>query len=284
MKTISTVFLLFFLTFSLPLSAQFNILKDKLKDKIEKSNKKDKKKSDAEEGDVEEDAEAPAFDMSQFFGSGDVELEDSYDYQFKIDWKITANDDDEPSEMSQFFSREETSMGMEYQTTGKDAQEGAMIIDFDKNYMILISKEEQQAVVTSFDNVEAQVEEEDISDTPFSITKTGETKSILGYKCEKYKFVSEDAKGEMWVTKGLNYANYNIFNYLKRAAKRSKTYSSSDWSQLDDGFALEIYSESEDGEINHMIATAIDENANISYKMDDYQIMDLTKLPKGLGN
>ena len=36
-----------------------------------------------------------------------------------------------------------------------------------------------------------------------SITKTGETKSILGYDCEKFLFTQKDMKGEAWMTKEL---------------------------------------------------------------------------------
>lgn len=36
-----------------------------------------------------------------------------------------------------------------------------------------------------------------------SITKTGETKTILGYDCEKFLFTQKDMKGEAWMTKEL---------------------------------------------------------------------------------
>lgn len=36
-----------------------------------------------------------------------------------------------------------------------------------------------------------------------SITKTGETKNILGYDCEKFLFTQKDMEGEAWMTKEL---------------------------------------------------------------------------------
>ena len=36
-----------------------------------------------------------------------------------------------------------------------------------------------------------------------SISKTGETKNILGYDCEKFLFTQKDIKGEAWMTKEL---------------------------------------------------------------------------------
>jgi hypothetical protein len=36
-----------------------------------------------------------------------------------------------------------------------------------------------------------------------SVSKTGETKTILGYDCEKFVFEQEDLKGEAWMTKEL---------------------------------------------------------------------------------
>lgn len=35
------------------------------------------------------------------------------------------------------------------------------------------------------------------------VSKTGETKTILGHKCEKFVFEQEDLKGEAWMTKEL---------------------------------------------------------------------------------
>ena len=35
------------------------------------------------------------------------------------------------------------------------------------------------------------------------VSKTGETKTILGHKCEKFVFEQEDLKGEAWMTKDL---------------------------------------------------------------------------------
>ena len=36
-----------------------------------------------------------------------------------------------------------------------------------------------------------------------SITKTGETKNIIGYDCEKFLFTQKDMRGETWMTKEL---------------------------------------------------------------------------------
>ena len=36
-----------------------------------------------------------------------------------------------------------------------------------------------------------------------SVSKTGETKNILGYDCEKFVFEQEDLTGEAWMTKEL---------------------------------------------------------------------------------
>lgn len=34
----------------------------------------------------------------------------------------------------------------------------------------------------------------------YKITKTGNTKTILGYQCEEYLITSEDGEGHYWVT------------------------------------------------------------------------------------
>lgn len=73
--------------------------------------------------------------------------------------------------------------------------EGAMVFDSHANKMYIIM-EEQKAYMENFmlplnDN------------STGSYTKTGETKNILGYNCEKFLFTQDDQTGEAWMTKDL---------------------------------------------------------------------------------
>ncbi|MDZ7625599.1 MAG: DUF4412 domain-containing protein [Ignavibacteriaceae bacterium] len=75
-----------------------------------------------------------------------------------------------------------------------------------------------------------------------SITKTGETKIILGYDCEKFLFVQDGSKGESWMTKELG--SFMFFNQAQQGI--------ADWQNevLNEGyFPLQVTEYDEDGEI-----------------------------------
>lgn len=55
-----------------------------------------------------------------------------------------------------------------------------------------------------------------------SVSKTGETKNILGYDCEKFLFEQEDLKGETWMTKELGAFMFFMESQQKMPAWQSE--------------------------------------------------------------
>ena len=277
----------FLFCFQIQADAQFGKLKDKLAEKLMK---KEKPAKDEQEAESEEDVEEsePAFDVSSMFGGGDVELEESYDYDFSIDWLVETEDADKPTEMKQFFSSEENYFGMEVKgEEKKKARIMNMIIDFERQYFITIDQKEKQAIVMAMpddmqDQIDERIDEENEKMAKGKLTKTGKTKVIAGYTCEQYIYEGEDGKGEIWITKDLKYKNYNMFNYMQRKPKQQKA--NNPWySMMEDGFMLEVKGEDEDGKPFAMTATEVNEKADISFKMADFEVMNLTNMPKGFG-
>jgi len=72
------------------------------------------------------------------------------------------------------------------------------IMDFQNNAMIMIMEEQKMANVMSMDMISDVTENED-SEAEKTIIKTGQTKEILGYRCEEYKITSEDMEGNIWI-------------------------------------------------------------------------------------
>lgn len=73
---------------------------------------------------------------------------------------------------------------------------GSIIFDSQKFKMYVIMDEEKMYMETTMMPMSTGT-------GGGSITKTGETKSILGYDCEKFLFTQKDMKGEAWMTKEL---------------------------------------------------------------------------------
>ncbi len=83
---------------------------------------------------------------------------------------------------------------------GTEEGNNILISDGSKTYMI-IPQLKQYMDLTEFEN---EVEDEgDSTEEDLNKAKTGETKEILGYKCEKYIFKEGEEVTEVWVTKEL---------------------------------------------------------------------------------
>jgi len=72
---------------------------------------------------------------------------------------------------------------------------GSIIFDSQKFKMYVIMDEQKMYMENSMMPMTAGA--------AGSISKTGETKKILGYDCEKFLFTQKDMKGEAWMTKEL---------------------------------------------------------------------------------
>ena len=283
------LFLSFMLCFSFQADAQFGKKwKDKLAEKFGKKEQPTEEKNDENTEEEEEDEDYPAYDISSMFGGGDVELEESYNYDFSISWLVTSSDSkDEPTNMTQFFSTTENhfAMEMEHQENKKKkAEKVRMVLDFERKYMITLVPDEKQAVVMKLnDDFEEQVAEniERENEKKGSIEKTGNTKMIANHLCYQYLYKGEDGKGEIWATPDLEYKNYNMFNYMQQNNKRNNSNDKSFWYNGIEGFMLQISGEDENGDTFEMIATEVNEKADVSFKMADYEVMNMTNLPSG---
>ncbi len=114
---------------------------------------------------------------------------------------------------------------------------GYIIFDSKTSKMYIVMDEQQMYMVTDL-----QSSGEVVKGNAGSITKTGETKNILGYDCEKFLFVDEGSKGESWMTKELG--SFMFFNQAQQGI--------ANWQNevLNEGyFPLQVTEYDEDGEI-----------------------------------
>lgn len=77
---------------------------------------------------------------------------------------------------------------------------------------------------------------DDISEEPkFEIKATGNTKTILGYKCQEYIMTTEDMTSNVWVTKDVDIRFPSTFY----SAKQNKS-NNHEWMKDIDGWAMEM--------------------------------------------
>ncbi|AEA42079.1 DUF4412 domain-containing protein [Fluviicola taffensis] len=102
-------------------------------------------------------------------------------------------------------------------------QDMSSVIDSKNGVMILLNDKDKTATVMSTKMMEMAMQQQNMSqgstDKPASkVTKTGRTKTILGYKCEEVIIESEGKKTETWITRETGVDAGNIFSKMARGS------------------------------------------------------------------
>lgn len=95
------------------------------------------------------------------------------------------------------------------------------IIDSKNGVMIMLNNKEKTAMVMSTKAIEAAMKQQQMSqgEKPAAkITKTGRTKTILGYKCEEM-LIETDKKTEVWITKDVGIDVSNTFANMNKTSQ-----------------------------------------------------------------
>lgn len=197
--------------------------------------------------------------------SGTLNYKKEYSFDMKVAYDITD-----------MKKKETTNVGYSYSdeamyTVNKESQ-SAMITDYVNEVMITIDDESKSAMVmsSSFSNRMAgkMMDEHNEKAGKTTITKTGETKQILGKNCEKYIATSEDGtKIDMWITTDIVIDNAKIAASLMQYSKTAKP----EGDYPESGTTMELTSYNKKGEAEtHMIMTEFSETA-FTKNLNDYR-------------
>jgi hypothetical protein len=131
------------------------------------------------------------------------------------------------------------------------------ILDSKNGVMIMLNNKEKTAMVMSTKAIEAAMKQQQMSqgEKPAAkVTKTGRTKTILGYKCEEILIESEGKKTEVWITKEAGIDVSNTFaNMNKTSASQIPNEAFTEGGMLMEMTAYDAAGKQE----THMIATAL---------------------------
>lgn len=101
-------------------------------------------------------------------------------------------------------------------------QDMSTIIDSKNGVMIMLNNKEKTATVMSTKMMEMAMQQQAMgqsADKPAAkVTKTGRTKTILGYKCEEYLIESDNKKTEVWVTQETGIDVSNTFGNMMKTS------------------------------------------------------------------
>ena len=148
-------------------------------------------------------------------GKTDIKHNDEYDFTGRIYMVMEAYDkkDVSKSDFYTYFNANTANAGIEVSIANPDKKDASIptqfIFDNDNRcFMMLMENEGSKtgiiSTIPSDSAINAQVKnQKETEKKPATITKTGNTKMIAGYKCEEYKVVEEgeDGYANVWMTK-----------------------------------------------------------------------------------
>ena len=137
--------------------------------------------------------------------------ESEYSFSGFMVMEVTSADkkgkSEDPVRINYLLSKEPAFMGMNFQDPKKPENTTTTIMDTKNQAMVMLMSSDGQkssfAIKMDYEKMQGMVDEEveeQLENPDYKLTKTGNTKEILGYSCEEWLVVSEDGEGRYWIT------------------------------------------------------------------------------------
>ncbi len=231
--------------------------------------------------------EGSGYDYSKMLESLDmnVETEDSYHFEGYTDMEISGTDekgkDIDPTQFRTFMSQQAEVWAMQMETDDKDLERTVMIFDNQHKATIMLmenKKGEKSRMAYGLDwskMMDASMDGtlDSLSATDFNITRTGNTKTILGYACDEYLTDTDEYSARYWVSTQpiQGYTSYWSKNNFLFSQQMKKKYASF-YDQMPEGDVLEMNYESKTGDGNTVMKIIdINTSENFDFVMADYE-------------
>ncbi len=160
-------------------------------------------------------------------GINSYELPPSYDFEYRIMMEM----EDEKGRITSMTTYLTDGSIIGYETGEADSKKGEdafVVMDFDKEYMATFTKEKDQNVAMSIpipmdmisSMAASEIEKQQESDD-YSIQKTGNTKTINGYKCTEYITEDDEYIQHIWLTKEVD-VNTGFYALLSKMVDKKQ--------------------------------------------------------------
>lgn len=249
---------------------------------FKKKNKKNNDRGQHEE--ARPDSKGNSFGMGALMG-GNVEVENSYDFDHAIDLKIEMYDNRNKKttdmDMGIMISESSPHTAMTTQAEGMD---GLVIFDMKNNQMLTLvntAGAEKMGMAMSIDPDDVGQEEEDAPQPKF--TKTGRSETISGYACHEYKVeeMPGDVKNEtfVWMSTEAKINWMEAFGDMSQKNAQAAMQASM-LSTYPDGAMIKMVSTDENGERMEMTVQKIHMNKAQSVSTEGYTFMSMNSKKK----
>lgn len=195
-----------------------------------------------------------------------------------IDKKGKAED---PTRIQYLLSSDAQFMGMAFVDPKQAGTTTTSIMDSKNQAMVMLmedkGKKSSMALKLDYDKMQGIVDEEaekQLETPDYKITKTGNSKTILGYPCEEYLVTTEDGEGRYWVTdKPID--GLSMFSPQSNPMVSDKTMErySSMFSNAPKGSFMEMIFTDKEGAVTDMKVVEIETSSPRKFQMSDYPNM-----------
>lgn len=206
--------------------------------------------------------------LGGILGAQDVEVEDSYTFDFTATMEVKNGDDDAKiNTVIQSYGD-----GAMLNKTGED--DGVIIMDWANEGAIMINEKEKTAQVMSLAWMEKMIEksvaETEVDGEGAKIVKTGNAKTKNGYTCYEYIMEDEEAKVTTWFAPDVkfSYEDY-LGGFVKMFGQRVNSL------PIDQGYAMEmIMYDKKDKTTSVMEVVDISEK-HITIDLGEYKVQNM---------
>jgi len=211
--------------------------------------------------------------------------ESTYEFTGYMVMEVTSVDkkgkSEDPMKIKYLLSDDTQFMGMAFADPKQPDMTTTSIMDSKNQAMVILmedkGKKSSMAMKMDYDKVQGMVDDEavDQMEQPgYSITKTGNSKTILGYHCEEYLVKTEDGDGNYWVTEK-PIEGFSMFSPQSNPMISSKTIErySSMFSSAPKGSFMEMIFTDKEGAVTDMKVVELETSSSQKFQMSDYPNM-----------
>ncbi len=230
--------------------------------------------------------------ISQMAGmlGGDVKYADSYafDHMMKMEMTATQKGGKKSSQSVMVVRSGDDGKVMCMEVLALDGKEQKdktmMLYDIPNSTMVTLqedSKGTRSGMAMGFDAnamqnlIDDQVTDETTNENA-TFRKTGNTKTILGYKCDEYAFDTDDAEGTAWAAEDADVNTFTFFGLMGQNVAAKQKNNAGVLSGYPQGLLLEMNSrDKKSNDTVTMVVTDLKLNSVSSLKTSDYNVMSL---------
>lgn len=204
---------------------------------------------------------------------GETKYEDNYSFDVAIIYHINVfkknGKKKDDSQMEFLINKDNNIIAMIPVENGKK-QESMIVYDAqNKSVLTLISDKDNNktGMAMKYDPSEVEINEEN----DISFEKTDERKDILGYSCQKYLAIDDDAETEYWITDEVDLNMRDVFGVMDHG--KSKNYDFGD--DYPKGMMMESTTTEKNGTSTTMKIVKLELDSDKEISTEGYQMMNL---------